>query len=58
MRKFALGRIPETNLGDAREEAAALLARVWTGEAVPERKVKAPLFRDVADTRCERRRSR
>ena len=58
MRKFTLGRFPETSLGDARKEAAALLARVWAGEQVPERKLKAPLFRDFADTYRERRRSR
>ena len=58
MRKFTLGRFPETSLGDARKEAAALLARVWTGESVPERKVKAPLVRDFAAAYRERRRSR
>ncbi len=58
MRKFTLGRFPEASLGDARKEAAALLARVWAGEAVPERKVKAPLFRDFAATYRERRRNR
>ena len=45
MRKFTLGRYPETSLGAARKEAAALLARLWAGESVPERKVEAPLFR-------------
>lgn len=58
MRKLTLGRFPETSLADARKEAATLLARVWTGEAVPERKVRAPLFRDFAATYRERRRSR
>ncbi len=58
MRKFTLGRFPEISLADARKEAAALLARVWTGEAVPERKARAPLFRDFAATYRERRRSR
>ena len=58
MRKFTLGRFPDTGLADARKEAAALLARVWTGEAIPERKVKAPLFRDFAATYRARRRSR
>ena len=58
MRKFTLGRHPETSLADARKEAAALLARVWTGEAVPEHKAKAPLFRDFAAAYRERRRSR
>ncbi len=58
MRKLTLGRYPETSLADARKEAATLLARVWTGETVPERKVRAPLFRDFAATYRERRRSR
>ena len=58
MRKFTLGRFPDTGLADARKEAAALLARVWTGEPVPERKVKAPLFRDFAAIYREQRRSR
>ena len=58
MRKFTLGRFPDTDLADARKEAATLLARVWTGEAIPERKVKAPLFRDFAAAYRERRRSR
>ncbi len=58
MRKFTLGRYPEKSLADGRKEVAALLARVWAGEAVPERKVKAPLFRDFAATYRERRRSR
>ena len=58
MRKFTLGRHPETSLADARKKAAALLARVWTGEAVPERKARAPLFRDFAAIYRERRRSR
>jgi len=40
------------------QEAATLLARVWTGEAVPERRVRAPLFHDFAATYRERRRSR
>ena len=58
MRKLTLGRFPETSLADARKEAATLIARVWTGEAVPERRVRAPLFRDFAATYRERRRSR
>ena len=58
MRKLTLGRFPETSLADARKEAATLLARVWTGEAVPEGKVRAPLFRDFTATYRERRRSR
>ena len=58
MRKLTLGRFPETSLADARKEAATLLASVWTGETVPQRRVKAPLFRDFAATYRERRRSR
>ena len=33
MRKLTLGRFPETVLADAKNEAAAVLARVWTGGA-------------------------
>ena len=59
MRKLTLGRFPETRLGDARTEAAGVLARVWTGEAVtPARKVTSPLLRDFAARYRERRRSR
>ena len=59
MRKLTLGRVPETSLVDARREAAAVMARVWTGEAVaPVRKVKPPLFRDFAARYRERRKSR
>jgi len=58
MRKFTLGRYPEKSLADGRKEVAALLARVWAGEAVPERKVKAPLFRDFAACYRERRKHR
>ncbi|MYG26433.1 MAG: DUF4102 domain-containing protein [Boseongicola sp. SB0677_bin_26] len=49
MRKFTLGRFPDTGLADARKEAAALIARVWTGEAVPERKVKAAAVPGLRD---------
>ncbi len=55
MRKFTFRRFPDTGLADARKEATALIARVWTGETVPERQVKAPLFRDFAATYRERR---
>ena len=49
MRKFTLGRFPDMGVTQAKEEAAALLARIWSGEAiVPTRKVKPPLFRDFA----------
>ncbi len=58
MRKFTLGRFPETGLADARKAAAALLAQLWAGESVPKRKVKAPLFRDFAATYRERRGNR
>ena len=59
MRKLTLGRFPETSLGEARKEAATVLARVWSGEAVaPARKIKAPLFRDFAARYRERRKGR
>ena len=58
MRKLTLGRFPETSLANARKEAATLLARVWTGESIPERRVRAPLFHDFAATYRERHRSR
>ena len=59
MRKLTLVRFPETVLADARNEAAAVLARVWTGEVVaPARKARAPLFRDFAARYRERRGSR
>ena len=58
MRKLTLGRFPETSLAEARMEAATLLARVWTGEAVPARRGRAPLFREFAAAYRERRRSR
>ena len=59
MRKLTLGRFPETGLAEARKEAATVLARVWTGEAVPlARKAKPPLFRDFAARYRERRKSR
>ena len=46
------GRFP------AERGGGTLLARVWTGESVPERKSRAPLFRDFAAIYRERRRSR
>ncbi len=59
MRKITLGRFPEMGLEKARREAAAVLVRLWGGEAVtPPRKTKAPLFRDFAARYCERRRHR
>ena len=59
MRKLTLGRFPKMSLADARKEAATVLARVWTGEAVaPVRKVRAPLFGDFAARYRERRKSR
>ena len=49
MRKLTLGRFPDIGAGKARAEAAAILARLWGGEAVaPARKARAPLFRDFA----------
>ena len=46
MRKLTLVRLPETVLADARNEAAAVLARVWTGEVVaPARKARAAVPR-------------
>ena len=59
MRKLTLGRYPEMGIEKARREAAAVLARLWAGEAVaPERKARAPLFRNFAARYRERRRSR
>ena len=59
MRKLTLGRFPEMGIEKARREAAAVLARLWGGEAVaPARKKCAPLFRDFADRYRERRRNR
>ena len=59
MRKLTLGRYPEMGIEKARREAAAILARLWAGEAVaPERKARAPLFRDFAARYRERRRRR
>ena len=59
MRKITLGRFPEMGVEKARREAAALLARLWGGEAVaPPRKTRAPLFRDFAARYRERRKHR
>ena len=59
MRKITLGRFPEMGIGQARREAAAMLVRLWGGEAVPApHKTKAPLFRDFAARYRERRRHR
>jgi len=58
MRKLTLGRFPEMGVEKARREAAAMLARVWGGEAVaPARKTKAPLFRDFAARYRDRRKN-
>ena len=47
------------NLSQARKEAAAVLARFWSGDDVaPARKTQAPLFRDFAARYRERRKSR
>ena len=59
MRKITLGRFPEMSLLQARGEAAAALARLWSGEDVaPARKTRAPLFADFAARYRERRKSR
>ncbi len=59
MRKFTLGRYPEIGVGNARKEAAALLARLWGGEAVESScRRRAPLFKDFAARYRERRKSR
>ena len=49
MRKFTVGRYPDTGLTEARQEAATILARIWTGkETAPLRRVRAPVLRDFA----------
>ena len=59
MRKITLGRFPATGIAQARKQAAALLARIWSGEPIaPVRKPKAPLFLDFAVRYRERRKSR
>ena len=59
MRKLTLGRFPETGIETARRDAAAALARLWSGETLaPPRKTRAPLFRDFAARYRERRKSR
>ena len=56
MRKFTVGRYPDTGLIEARQEAAAVLARIWTGEDVsPLRKARGPLLLDFAARYRERR---
>ena len=53
------GRFPEMSVAEARKEAAATLARLWTGQDIaPARKVKAPLFRDFAVRYRQRRKYR
>ena len=48
-RKITLGRFPDIGSIEARKEAAAVLACIWSGEHVaPARRVKAPVFRDFA----------
>ncbi len=50
MRKITLGRFPEMGIEKARREAAAVLARLWGGEAVASpRKTKTSLFRACAN---------
>ena len=49
MRKFTIGRYPDTGLIEARQEAAAVLARIWTGrETATSRRVRPPVLRDFA----------
>ena len=59
MRKFTLGRFPDMGVARAKEEAAALLGRIWAGEVItPTRKAKPPLFRDFAARYRERKKHR
>ena len=59
MRKITLGRFPATGIAGARKQAAALLARIWSGEPIaPVCKPKSPLFRDFAVRYRERRKGR
>ena len=56
MRKFTLGQFPAMGIGEARKEAAAVLARIWAGEDVARtRRPRAPLFRDFAARYREQR---
>ncbi len=56
MRKFTLGRFPDMGIGEARKEAAAVLARIWAGEDLARtQRPRAPLFRDFAAHYRERR---
>ena len=49
MRKFTIGRYPDTGLTEARQEAAAVLARIWTGrETPPPRRLRPQVLRDFA----------
>lgn len=59
MRKVTLGRFPELSLDAARREGASTLAQWWGGgDIAPQRKKKAPLFRDFAIRYRERRKHR
>ena len=59
MRKITLGRFPATGIAEARKQAAALLARIWSGEPIaPVRTPRAPLFRGFAVRYHERRKCR
>ena len=59
MRKITLGRFPATGIAGARKQAAALLARIWSGEPTPPVcKAKSPLFRDFAVRYRERKKHR
>ncbi len=47
MRKFTLRRYPEVSVGKTRREAAALLSRLWRGEAMEStRMTRVSLFRE------------
>lgn len=50
MAKINLARFLERRPVEAKKEATTPIARVWTGEPVPEGKGKAPLFLDFAAT--------
>ena len=54
MRKLTLGRFPDMSITEVRNEAA-LLARIWAGEAVaPAPKTRSLLFTDFATRYRER----
>ena len=56
MRKFTLGQFPDMGIGEARKEAAAVLARIWAGEdMVRPHRPRALVFRDFAARYREQR---